>query len=127
MQREAWRDLDCGARCAYVELASRYAGRESNNGRIPYSVREMAEALGTSKATALRALNRLQDHGFIVLMKKGAFSRKVRHASEWRLTEFPCNVTNEPATKDFVRWKKQNTVSSEHPNGFQHDTAQVSG
>ena len=60
MRTAAWRDLDAVARCAYIELASRYAGPGSNNGRIPYSLREMAEALGTSKATAMRALARLQ-------------------------------------------------------------------
>ena len=102
----AWRDLDCVARCAYTELARRYAGPGSNNGRISHSVREMAEALGTSKATALRALDRLQDHGFVVVMKKGAFNMKQRHATEWRLTEYGCDVTGDLATKEFARWKK---------------------
>ncbi len=119
---EAWRDLDCVARCAYTELARRYAGPGSNNGRIPYSVREMAEALGTSKATALRALNRLKDHGFIVLMKEGAFSMKHRHANEWRLTEYGCDVTGQLAKRDFVHWKKQNAVSAQHPNGCRDET-----
>lgn len=126
MRTPAWRDLDCVARCAYIELASRYAGPGSNNGRIPYSVREMAEALKTSKATALRALNRLQDHGFTVLMKQGAFNLKLRHATEWRLTEFPCDLTGAIATKDFARWKKQNTVSPEHPIGCRDETERVS-
>jgi hypothetical protein len=30
--------------------------------------------------------------------------RPPRHASEWRLTEFGCNVTRNLPTKDFVRW-----------------------
>jgi DNA-binding transcriptional regulator YhcF (GntR family) len=126
MATEAWRDLDCVARCAYVELGRRYAGLGSNNGEIHCSVLEMAGALGTSKATALRALDRLQDHGFIVLMKRGAFSVKNRQASEWRLTEFKCDVTGDLATKDFVRWQKQNTVSNEHPNGCRDETERVS-
>jgi hypothetical protein len=33
MRTEAWRSLDCVARCAYLELAMRYAGPGSNNGR----------------------------------------------------------------------------------------------
>ena len=64
---------------------------------------------------ASRALNSLEDHGFIVAVTKGAFSLKKRHATEWRLTEFPCDVTHMLSTRDFMRWqpgqKIQNTVS----------------
>lgn len=127
MRTAAWRDLNCVARCAYIELASRYAGVGSNNGRIPFSLREMAKALGSSKATAMRALERLQDHGFIVMTKQGAFSVKVRLATEWRLTEFPDDVTGEMATKDFVKWiQNQNTVSNGNPIGCRHETERVS-
>ena len=126
-EQAAWRDLDCVARCAYLELARRYAGPGSNNGRIPYSLREMSNALKISKATAMRALNRLQDHGFIVLTKRGFFSVKIRHATEWRLTEFMCDVTGALATKDFVRWPKvQKPVSGEHPTGSRDETERVS-
>ena len=44
----------------------------------------MAEALNVSKATAMRAMKRLQEHGFIVEMKRGAFMRDI-FASEWAL------------------------------------------
>jgi hypothetical protein len=40
MRTAAWQSLDCVARCAYLELASRYAGPGSNNGRLPFSLRE---------------------------------------------------------------------------------------
>lgn len=127
MRTPAWRDLDCVARCAYLELASRYAGPGSNNGRIPYSVREMALALGTSKATALRALKRLQEHGFVVLTKAGKFAgAQHRDANEWRLTEFGSDVTGELATKDFTRWQSNFSVSSEHLNRCRDETGQVS-
>lgn len=126
MRTAAWRSLDCVARCAYVELASRYAGPGSNNGRLPFSLREMAEALNVGKMTAARALRSLQEHGFIVETKRGAFSLKLRHASEWRLTEFGCDITGALATKDFARWQKQNTVSPQDPNGSHSDTARVS-
>jgi hypothetical protein len=123
MQRsEAWQDLNTVARCAYVELSRRYRGPGSNNGRIGYSVRELTTALRVSKATASRALNSLQTHGFIVAMKKGAFNWKVRHSTEWRLTEFPCDVTGALPTKEFARWKK-NMVSTEVPIDPPHETA----
>ncbi|WP_145903464.1 MarR family transcriptional regulator [Roseibium aggregatum] len=103
LKTDAWRDLSANARAGYIEIASRYSGR--NNGSISYSVREMAEALHVSKQTAMRLLAELQEHGFIVQTKKGAFSVKTeRHASEWRLTEYPCDKTGALASKDFTRW-----------------------
>ena len=126
MRTPAWKALDPVPRAAYVELSRRYAGPGSNNGRIPFSLREMAEALGVGKMTAARALNRLQDHGFIVQTKAGFFNVKSRNASEWRLTEFPCDVTGQLATKDFTRWNEKNTVSLRDPNGFSDDTERVS-
>jgi hypothetical protein len=101
----AWHDLSAVARSIYIDLARRYAGIGSNNGRIPYSVREGAAELKISAATASRALAELVDHGFIVPMVKGAFSIKKRHATEWRLTEFPCDVTDVLSSKDFMRWQ----------------------
>jgi hypothetical protein len=126
MKSEAWRALDCVARCAWVEIASRYGGADSNNGRIGYSLREMAEALNVSKATAMRAMHRLQEQGFIVEMKRGAFSVKLRHATEWRLTEFGCDVTGALPTRDYRHWKKQNTGSVVKPNGCSGETVRVS-
>lgn len=104
MDTIAWRSLTAVDRAIYVEMAARYAGLGSNNGRLPYSVREAAKSLSIGKTTAGRALERLQMRGFIVPMKKGAFSLKLKHATEWRLTEFPCDVTNAPASKEFMRW-----------------------
>src|SRR5580704_10618778 len=110
MRTDAWRDLDCVARCAYIEIAARYAGPGTNNGRIPYSLREMATALNCSRATAMRALHKLQDRGFLAMTKKGAFSVKCRVATEWRLTEHGCDLTGAAATKNYTKWtKKQNT------------------
>jgi len=126
MNTPAWRDLDCVARCAYLELKRRYSGPNTNNGRIPFSLREMAEKLRCSKMTALRAFKHLQDNGFIVLMKAGKFAgARHRDASEWRLTEFSCDVTGELATKDFARWQSNSSVPSRTLNRSRDDTVQV--
>lgn len=69
---EAWQSLNPNARAAYIELASKYAGVGSNNGRIGCSVRQIANALHIGKATAQKALADLQERGFIVAMQKGA-------------------------------------------------------
>ena len=104
MQTPAWKSLNGNQRAIYVEMAALYRGPGSNNGRIPYSTRQGAESLRIGKSTAARAFAALQERGFIVARIKGAFSLKLRHATEWRLTEFPCDVTNQSPTKDFARW-----------------------
>lgn len=115
MRTAAWLDLDATARAIYVEMAAIYAGPGSNNGRIRYSVRDAAANLHIGKSTASRALKRLETHGFIVTVRKGAFSWKLRHATEWRLTEFSCDVTGQLATRDFLQWTSQiqNSVPSQ--------------
>jgi DNA-binding transcriptional regulator YhcF (GntR family) len=105
METPAWKSLGAIERAMYLDIASRYAGQGTNNGKIGYSVRAAAKELDIGLATAKRALDKLQERGFIVCMTKGAFSRKNRHASEWRLTEFSSDVSNEFATKEFIRWK----------------------
>lgn len=103
MRCPAWQSLSPVARCLYLEMAARYAGVNSNNGQIPYSVREGAAALRVGKSTANKGLRELVDRGFIVPTKAGIFT--IKRATEWRLTEFPCDVTNAVATKDFMRWE----------------------
>jgi hypothetical protein len=104
LRSPAWCSLTGNARALYIEIAMRYNG--SNNGRIPYSVREAAKALNVSFQTAMRSLQLLQNRGFIVCTRKGAFSLKAApSASEWRLTEYANDTTPEYATKDFMRWQ----------------------
>jgi hypothetical protein len=74
LNSQAWNSLSGNARALYVELAQRYNG--SNNGRIPYSVREAVRALHVSKATVSRLFMELEDHGFVIRTKRGAFSLK---------------------------------------------------
>ena len=75
----AWRSLSGNAVRVCCELHTRYNG--GNNGAVRLS---MAEALGIGKATAGRAFAELQEKGFLVLAKPGAWYH--RRAHEWRLT-----------------------------------------
>jgi hypothetical protein len=109
MATPAWKSLSGNQRTLYVEVAARYDG--SNNGRIPYSVREAAQALHIGKATAARDLSVLEERGFVVVMVRGAFNVKLKLATEWRLTEFNCDVTGALPTKEFAKWSLKN---SEH-------------
>lgn len=117
LKSPAWRSLDAVARAAYIEIAMAYNG--SNNGRIVMSARMLADGLNVSKDTAARKIHILQERGFIERVKQASFSMKVRHAAEYRLTAFPCNVSGALASKTFMRGQPeiQNTVRPRGPNG----------
>ena len=112
---QAWRSLDGNYRALYVELARRYRGPNSNNGKIPYSVREAAFALNVSPATAGRAFEHLMERGFLRVAAGSGFNMKGRVARTWLLTEFPDDTTATTATptKDFMKW----TAAGRRPNG----------
>jgi hypothetical protein len=56
LDSKAWQSLDPVARALYVEITRRYRGPNSNNGKIPYSVRKAATALNVSRQTESSAL-----------------------------------------------------------------------
>jgi hypothetical protein len=124
----AWKSLNGNERATYLLLAERYNG--TNNGTIPYSVREIAADLRISQQTACRCFRLLEERGFIVAVMKGAFSLKVRHATEWRLTEHVCNKSGHGPTSEYRDWRPpeiQNTVSLRNPYGFSGETVGFSG
>jgi Winged helix-turn-helix DNA-binding len=110
MRSAAWKALTANERASYLEVKWRFDGL--NNGRIGLGCRELAEAIGVSKDTAKRCLDNLQAKGFIRMIKRSGFNVKNRAATEWRLTEYKCDVTGQLATKDFMRWtpEEKNTV-----------------
>jgi len=116
----AWRALTPVERAAYLEVKWRYDGH--NNGRIGLGCRELADELNMGRDTAVRALDGLQAKGFIAKVKASAFNVKNRLATEWRLTEYRCDVTGDPPTKDFTRWSPEE-ISQSHPSDTQSDAS----
>jgi hypothetical protein len=116
LRTEAWRSLNATQRAIYIDISARYGGPGSNNGRIPYSVRDARKSL-FGIATAAAALRVLQERGFVVATTLGGFICKIRRATEWRLTEYPSDVGSALATREYERWstKIQNTVSEAEP------------
>jgi hypothetical protein len=106
IESAAWVSLSGNERALYVHIASRYNGK--NNGQIPFSAREAVLALHISRATTARALRNLIDRGFITVAKRSGFNLKrgPGRATEYRLTEYPCNVTGEPASCKFKNWRR---------------------
>jgi hypothetical protein len=106
----AYLSLSCAARAVLIEVARIYDG--TNNGRLGLSVRRAAQRCRIAKDTARRALGELQDLGFIDCVTRGSFSRKVRHAAEYRITWKRCDATGELPSYRFKQWGRgnQNTV-----------------
>ncbi|MCP5091457.1 MAG: helix-turn-helix domain-containing protein, partial [Gammaproteobacteria bacterium] len=114
LRMPAWQSLKPAARVVYIELKRLYNG--ANNGFISASVRQLADTANCDKNTVGRALKELVEKGFIERVTPGGFSRKNRHATEWRLSEYECHLTNQPATKTFTRWqpKKIHGMKNRH-------------
>jgi hypothetical protein len=124
----AWRSLSPVARSVFVELAFIYNG--GNNGRIALSARVAGDRVCCSKNTAGRALAELIQKGFVEVCSRGKFDRKTPHATEYRLTLYPCNRTNERASKRFMSWSPDGPKSVAGPTrgtaGVNTETVQAS-
>ncbi len=88
----AWRSLLPVERAAYVEIASKFDGK--NNGKILMSARMLAPALGISKATAAAALNMLVKSELVEVVVDCGFNMKTgeRFGRKFRLTVYRCNA-----------------------------------
>lgn len=110
MESEAYRSLSCYARALLIEFRMLYNG--DNNGEIYMGVRQMMRALNVGQKAAVKARDELVDRGFIRLTTEGSFKLKVRHATEWAITNEPVGSAILP-TKEYMSWQpaQKNTVS----------------
>ena len=99
LESDAWRWLRPISQSVYIELRRRFNG--SNNGRISFSLAEGARILRASKSSIQKALVELEEHGFIKLVKKGYFTRRM--ASEYALTDE--QLDGHPPTREWRQWR----------------------
>ena len=88
---KAWRALPCTAQALYLFLRFEWKGeRNNNNGKIRFSTRQAAKALGIAINTAAAAFHALQGKGFIRVTQLGALgiAGEARGPS-YELTEIP--------------------------------------
>ena len=109
MECAAYRALSCYARALLLEIRKRY--NRTNNGKIIMAVREAATLLGCHRDTAAKALQELQDKGWIRATQKGSFGCKIKLATTWRITNQPTGLgLDTPATKEYATWKSEHEI-----------------
>src|SRR5574337_912201 len=97
-QYRAWRALSLASRALLVEILMEY--RPGLNGRLEWSCRKAAQAIGVSKDRAARALTQLELLGWLTVERSAAFGRRNAPA-RYALTMFPNDVTGGPASYAF--------------------------
>ena len=104
---EAWQHLTPRACKLYIAVRIRCNGW--NNGTISYSIREAVNLLNCGPNTACNAFDELMDKGFLKCAHNSTFTLKTKEARLWTITAE--KIGDQPATRDFKGWKKQNTVT----------------
>lgn len=99
LRSPAWRSLSGAAVKIFLEIRSRYDGR--NNGKLSLSLDEAAHLLGIGKATAARAFEELEAKGFLTLTRRGRWYG--RQASEYATTDRSLN--GHLATNAWKKWQ----------------------
>jgi len=98
----AWKSLSGNAIKVLLALVRLNDG--SNNGKIFFSDRQASVETGLARNTCIKALRELVEKGFLRIVEKGHFDRKVRHATVWRITWLAAPGLGGP-TRDFEKWK----------------------
>ncbi|PAU74362.1 helix-turn-helix domain-containing protein [Halomonas salipaludis] len=102
LESPAYRSLCLAARALLVEFRALY----NRDNRIYMSVREVMRRLDVGQKLAERALAELLDRGFIVVLEKGTFNRKTKHATVYALTnEVVESIDKSIAPKCYMSWK----------------------
>ena len=99
IKHPSFKALSASAVRVLIEMSLGFHGH--NNGQIVLSTRQAAKCLGSGKGKAARALDQLQEYGFIVCQFKGSFNLKTKQASEWEITFHPM-----PDRPPSHAWKK---------------------
>jgi len=109
----AFRSLSGSAVKVYFELRTRFHGPQTN-GKMHFGLAEAQRNLKLGRATIVRALDELEDKGFIVCTRRGQWYGRL--ASEWAITDK--GIAGELPTNAWRRW---------HPGAVQPSTMRPRG
>ena len=102
LESPAYRSLAPVSRALLVEFRGLFTGKENC---VYMSLREAMRRLGVGRRQAENAIDELLDRGFIILIERGGFTRKTRHATTFALTNEPLeDKDGAVAPKNFMRW-----------------------
>jgi hypothetical protein len=104
----AWATMSLVARALLVELLLEY--RPGANGRLAWSCRRAAKAVGVSKDRAARALIELEMKGWLTVERVGGFGRRNLPA-EYALAMYANDVTGAPASFAFEAWNPTGSLA----------------
>ena len=111
LQSPAWRALSPKAQALYPWLKLEWHGsRFNNNGKLQFSCRQAAQAMGIGINTAMFGFRELQAKGFIVVTRPGALGveGKARGPS-YELTEVPLpGSPNKTGRRLYEKWSEGN-------------------
>lgn len=99
----AWRTMKPDARALLVELRGLYQPSQANV--VYLSVREAARRLNIGPRRVQRAFDVLLERGWIAVHEPGGFTRKVRHATAYRLENEPGAAPGAKPGKAYMRWQ----------------------
>ena len=119
MTTPAWRALSTVAQALYPWLILEWKGPKfNNNGKISFSVRQAAEAIGVSRNTAAKGFRELQAKGFIKV-KRGASLGVSGHGKcpEYEVTDVPLLENGRVANQNYLNW-----VEGKDFEVFKHNT-----
>ncbi len=106
MESPAWRALSPVAQALYPWLRLEWHGaKANNNGKIRFSVRQAAQAMGVARATAAKGFHDLQAKGFLVITEAAVLGREGQAKSPaFEVTEIAVNPA--PAgSRLFLTWQ----------------------
>ena len=115
----AWRTLSLAARCILIEILME--NRAGLNGRLAWSCRKAARAVGVSKDRAARALIHLEDRGWLKCERVANFGRRNAPA-EYALTMFPNDATGGLPSFAFEVWNPDGPAFQSLPVSHLEDT-----
>lgn len=99
----AWQTLEPDARALLVELRALY---QPSQGNVVYlSIREAERRLNIGQRRVQRAFDALLARGWIAVHEPGGFTRKMRHATSYRLENEPGDAPGAMPRKSYMRWQ----------------------
>ena len=112
----AWKMMNCFARSLIVELHTAYRPTEEN--LIVLSDRRAASLINCSRPTAVKAVAKLEECGWLEVERVGRMTgAKEKRSNAYSLTAFP-RYTGEAPKKVFLHWRPcEATANKQTTNG----------